>query len=82
MLLILTGISGCSVKIAKQPTAPTSWWFECEPYYKDRVVKELVPVRCKSPMTYCSEPLSLKDGSKTGMLKCIDALRESNNFCK
>lgn len=80
---VLTGFSGCAYK-AKQPSAPISWVFECEPTIVaiDRVQVVNVPVGCKTPNTFCSGEGSLKAGTIEELLQCVYILRESNKRCR
>ena len=80
VLYILLGIvgivvfSGCSCK-----NVPG---VKCETIYVDREVKVNVPIKCKTPDTFCDDPGSLKKGTMNELLGCVYELRESTKVCK
>lgn len=50
--------------------------------YKDRTVEVKVPVKCKTPDTFCDKDGSLREGTMNELLGCIYELRQSTRVCK
>lgn len=68
MLLIVTAFSGCT----REPNIE----------YRDRVVKQKVPVKCDRPKVWCSEVGSIKTGTLEALMSCIVDFRENDKICR